>query len=112
MDDEDGKTRGRNERLRGQIGVSTSALRDGWTMGPPAESEYAVEPVGVDTMRPSDYTISQRCKLPMRTVTARTTASVRCCPSTKISIVLRCALDPLCSAISFMTCQSTLVTIA
>ncbi len=24
-------------------------------MGPPAESEYAVEPVGVDTMRPSDW---------------------------------------------------------
>jgi len=52
--DEDGKTRGRKERLRGQIGVNTKALSDGCTIGPPADSEYAVEPVGVDTMRPSD----------------------------------------------------------
>ena len=53
MDDVDGNTRGRNDRLLGHIGVSTMALKDGWTMGPPADSEYAVEPVGVDTMRPS-----------------------------------------------------------
>ena len=52
--DDAGKTSGRNDRLRGHIGVSTSALSDGCTIGPPAESEYAVEPVGVDTMRPSD----------------------------------------------------------
>jgi len=38
MDDE-GKTRGRKERLRGQMGVRTSALRDGCTIGPPAERE-------------------------------------------------------------------------
>lgn len=54
MDEEDGKTSGRNDRLLGQIGVKTIALKDGCTIGPPAESEYAVEPVGVDTMRPSD----------------------------------------------------------
>ena len=53
-DDEAGKTSGRKERLRGQIGVSTIALSDGWTIGPPADSEYAVDPVGVDMMRPSD----------------------------------------------------------
>lgn len=53
--DEEGKTSGRKERLRGQMGVSTIALSDGCTIGPPAESEYAVEPVGVDTIRPSDY---------------------------------------------------------
>jgi hypothetical protein len=52
--DDDGKTRGRNDKLLGHIGVSTNALKDGCTMGPPAEREYAVEPVGVDTMRPSD----------------------------------------------------------
>ena len=52
--DDDGKTRGRNERLRGQMGVNTRALKDGCTIGPPAEREYAVEPVGVETMRPSD----------------------------------------------------------
>lgn len=54
IDEEEGNTRGRKERLRGQIGVRTRALKEGWTIGPPAESEYAVEPVGVDTIRPSD----------------------------------------------------------
>jgi hypothetical protein len=54
IDEEEGKTSGRKDRLRGQMGVRTRALRDGWTMGPPAEREYAVEPVGVETMRPSD----------------------------------------------------------
>lgn len=51
--DEEGKTSGRKERLRGHMGVRTSALSDGCTMGPPADNEYAVEPVGVPTMRPS-----------------------------------------------------------
>jgi hypothetical protein len=69
--EEDGNTRGRNDKLRGQIGVSTIALSEGCTIGPPADREYAVEPVGVETMRPSQ------------------TASVRCCPSTNTSIVLR-----------------------
>ena len=46
-EDEAGKTSGRKERLRGQIGVRTMALSDGWTIGPPADNEYAVDPVGV-----------------------------------------------------------------
>ena len=54
MDEEAGNTRGLKERLRGQIGVRTIALSEGCTMGPPADKEYAVEPVGVDTIRPSD----------------------------------------------------------
>jgi hypothetical protein len=54
IEEEEGKTSGRKDRLRGQMGVRTRALREGWTIGPPAESEYAVEPVGVETMRPSD----------------------------------------------------------
>ena len=49
-----GNTNGLNDKLRGQIDVNTSADSDGWTIGPPAESEYAVEPVGVDTISPSD----------------------------------------------------------
>jgi hypothetical protein len=52
--DDDGKTKGRNDKLLGHIGVRTNALKDGWTIGPPAEREYAVEPVAVDTIRPSD----------------------------------------------------------
>ena len=39
IDDEDGKTSGRNDKLRGQIGVKTIALKDGCTIGPPAERE-------------------------------------------------------------------------
>jgi hypothetical protein len=35
------------------MGVTTIAGTDGWTIGPPADSEYAVDPVGVATMRPS-----------------------------------------------------------
>jgi hypothetical protein len=54
MIDDDGKTRGLNDKLRGQMGVNTSALSEGWTIGPPADREYAVDPVGVETMRPSD----------------------------------------------------------
>lgn len=57
MTDDAGKTSGRNDRLRGQIGVRTSALSEGCTIGPPADSEYAVDPVGVETMRPSDYAL-------------------------------------------------------
>lgn len=77
INDDDGKTSGRNDKLRGQIGVKTSALSEGWTMGPPAESEYAVDPVGVDTISPSE------------------TASVRCWPSTKMSMVFKWGLEPL-----------------
>lgn len=76
IEDEEGKTRGRNDKLRGQIGVRTIALNEGCTIGPPADNEYAVEPVGVETIRPSQ------------------TASVRCWPSTNTSIVFRCGLGP------------------
>lgn len=57
MDDEAGNTNGRNERLRGQMGVRTIALSEGCTIGPPADNEYAVEPVGVDTIKPSDWCV-------------------------------------------------------
>jgi hypothetical protein len=88
INDDEGNTSGLKDRLRGHIGVSTRALRDGWTIGPPADSEYAVEPVGVDTMRPSDY-FSNETKVLGLHKNVRTTASVRCWPSTYISIVLR-----------------------
>ena len=85
--EEEGNTRGLNDKLRGQIGVRTIALSEGCTIGPPADREYAVEPVGVETMSPSQ------------------TASVKCCPSTNTSIVFRCGLGPRWSETSFMTCQ-------
>ena len=49
----DGIRRGRLVSVCGQIGVRQTALTVGNTMGPPAASEYAVEPVGVETIRPS-----------------------------------------------------------
>jgi hypothetical protein len=38
----------------GHIGVSNSDTTEGCTIGPPDESEYAVEPVGVEMISPSD----------------------------------------------------------
>lgn len=49
-----GRTKGRNERLMGLTGVNNKADTDGWTIGPPDEREYAVEPVGVASIKPSD----------------------------------------------------------
>jgi len=48
-----GKTSGRTARVWGQIAVTTIASTVGTTIGPPADIEYAVEPVGVLTMMPS-----------------------------------------------------------
>jgi len=36
---------GRKERVCGQMGVRRMAGMSGWTREPPAEREYAVEPV-------------------------------------------------------------------
>ena len=50
---ESGNMRGRNERLCGQMGVTRMQGTWGCTMEPPAARLYAVEPVGVATIRPS-----------------------------------------------------------
>lgn len=55
IEEEEGSNSGLKDRDRGQIGVKTNACTEGCTIGPPDDREYAVEPVGVDTMRPSDY---------------------------------------------------------
>src|SRR6266571_4455214 len=47
------RTRGRTARVWGQMAVTTMASTVGTTIGPPADIEYAVEPVGVLTMMPS-----------------------------------------------------------
>lgn len=36
------------------MGVMDTRSNVGYIMGPPADKEYAVEPVGVDTIIPSD----------------------------------------------------------
>ena len=48
-----GTTIGRTVSSEGQIGVKMNASIFGWMIGPPAESEWPVEPVGVAIMRPS-----------------------------------------------------------
>jgi hypothetical protein len=53
IEDVKGKMSERKDRLRGHMGVSKMAEVEGCTMGPPADSEYAVEPVGVEMMIPS-----------------------------------------------------------
>ena len=103
--EEPGRTSERKERLRGQIGVRSREGMDGCTIGPPHESEYAVEPVGVDKINPSDYRIiSPEMDLQRQVLT---TASVRCWPSTYASIIFRWGLRPRCSVTSFITCQAT-----
>ena len=53
MRDWSGMTMCRFVRVKGQIGLSSNERMLGWMMGPPADKEYAVEPVGVEMMRPS-----------------------------------------------------------
>jgi hypothetical protein len=48
-----GTTMGRCVSACEQMGASTVQSTEGWTMGPPADSAYAVEPVGVERMTPS-----------------------------------------------------------
>ena len=47
-------TKGLEDKLWGNIGKIVHTSRLGWIIGPPADKEYAVEPVGVATIKPSD----------------------------------------------------------
>ena len=49
-----GNTRGLDVRECGDIGVTKIEKTSGWTIGPPEDKEYAVEPVGVLMIIPSD----------------------------------------------------------
>mmetsp|Transcript_10821 Transcript_10821/g.39198 ORF Transcript_10821/g.39198 Transcript_10821/m.39198 type:complete len:309 (-) Transcript_10821:1110-2036(-) len=53
---ESGSTSGRNDSVCGQMGTNSTPLTPGCTMLPPAASEYAVDPVGVEIMTPSAST--------------------------------------------------------
>ena len=53
MSDASGTTSGRNDSECGAMGVSSVLGTLGATMGPPALSEYAVDPDGVAMIRPS-----------------------------------------------------------
>lgn len=49
----EGRQMGRNERLFGAMGVIRILLIPFCMIGPPADNEYAVEPVGVEISIPS-----------------------------------------------------------
>ena len=49
-----GKTKGRDVKECGEIGVTIIENTSGWTIGPPEDKEYAVDPVGVLIIIPSD----------------------------------------------------------
>jgi len=91
-----GNIRGRNERLRGQIGVNRIDGWEGWIRGPDAEREYAVEPVGVERMSPS------ACTLVRIQWVGETMASVRNTPSMKMFSLVKCGERPLWRITSFM----------
>src|ERR1043166_7602274 len=84
-----GSTRGRTASVCGQIAVTTIASTVGTTIGPPADIEYAVEPVGVLTMIPS----AEYCA----------TSS----PSTDTLMRTTRATPPLCTTTSLSTSGST-----
>src|SRR5467141_1427250 len=84
-----GKTSGRTARVCGQIAVTTIASTVGTTIGPPADIEYAVEPVGVLTMMP--YAEYWATSSPSTDTLRRTTR----------------ATPPSCTTTSFSTSGST-----
>ena len=49
----EGKQIGLKERLLGAMGTMRIPFTPFWRSGPPADSEYAVDPVGVDMSMPS-----------------------------------------------------------
>src|SRR5580700_4421647 len=56
-----GTITGRLVNMCGQMGVMQMAGTEGKMMGPPADSEYAVDPVGVETIRPSALYAHTNC---------------------------------------------------
>src|SRR3989441_12176029 len=88
------RTSGRPARVWGQIAVTTIASTVGTTIGPPADIEYAVDPVGVLTMIPS----AEYCA----------TSS----PSTDTFRRTTRATPPLCTTTSLSTSGSTLPPLA
>ena len=53
IDAVEGRQIGLNDKLFGDIGTIKIPLTPFYNMGPPAESEYAVDPVGVEMSSPS-----------------------------------------------------------
>lgn len=102
-----GKTTVRKESERGAMGVRSSASVSGCEIGPPAESEYAVDPVGVERRRPSAWSVSDDMSGHNITLTV---ASVKCCPSKYASTTVKCGCRPRCSVTSFMTCHPSSAT--
>ena len=77
----------RSKTMCGDTGVSTTQSRRGNTMGPRAENEYAVDPVGVATMTPSAENV---VTLSPSTQQASVTNRCRECFSTMTSLRAHC----------------------
>lgn len=56
-----GTTMGLKEREWGQMGVTMMAGTLGWIMDAPAATAYAVDPVGVEMIRPSPCKVRSGC---------------------------------------------------
>lgn len=57
MCEDAGRISGLKDNDLGQIGVRIMHGTKGWVMEPPADNEYAVEPVGVENTNPSPVVV-------------------------------------------------------
>src|SRR3954453_15677360 len=91
-----GRTSGRTASVCGQIAVTTIASTVGTTIGPPADIEYAVDPVGVLTMIPSaEYCATSSPSTDTLSRTTRATPPLWTTTSFKTSGSTRPAFAPL-----------------
>src|SRR5438093_2795180 len=90
------RTSGRTARVWGQMAVTTIASTVGTTMGPPADIEYAVDPVGVLTMIPSaEYCATSSPSTATLRRTTRATPPLWTTTSLRTSGSTRPAFEPL-----------------
>src|SRR6267378_5987886 len=90
------RTSGRTARVCGQMAVTTIASTVGTTIGPPADIEYAVDPVGVLTMIPSaEYCATSSPSTATLRRTTRATPPLWTTTSFRTSGSTRPAFDPL-----------------
>src|SRR6266568_8147016 len=78
----------------GQIGVITKTPDSGSRIGPPADNEYAVEPVGVATIRPSALNSVSGSPLTLVHKRTRRESSPRLSTASFSAIILPVLLSP------------------
>mmetsp|Transcript_31631 Transcript_31631/g.79449 ORF Transcript_31631/g.79449 Transcript_31631/m.79449 type:complete len:299 (+) Transcript_31631:422-1318(+) len=88
-----GSTTGRKDRVCGQMGVMRMAGTLGWTMDPPALTEYAVDPVAVASITPSAWMVVMSWPRSYASILDRNGDGPRS-TSTSLSTVYECELPP------------------